>query len=73
MKAYGYVLGKDDGLEELQTVSLCFTDYTEAQQFANFAIACAKKMKALAEDYDHEHFNGGAVPDVTIGRLYSSD
>ncbi len=69
MKLYGYSSGKDDRLEEIKSVSLCFESHVEAQKFADFANECAKKMKDWGDDYDHEHFAGGELADIVISRL----
>ncbi len=69
MKLYGCLSGKDDQLEKIKSVSLCFESHAEAQKFADFADECAKKMKAWGEDYDHEHFAGGELADIVIARL----
>jgi len=58
---------------ELDGVAICFHTAEEAMKFAEFALFCAKDMKRHGDDWDHEHFAGGEVPDITINRLYDEN
>ena len=74
MKLYGYANGDNaDTLLELNNVAICFQHPEDARKFANFAMACADKMTAMGDAYDHVHFGGGETPDITIEQLVGSN
>jgi len=70
LKLYGYANADgNDKLLEMKSVAICFQSPEGARKFADFVNACAEEMKALGTDYDHVHFAGGDIPDITIERL----
>lgn len=74
MKLYGHADGiKTETSLELNGVAICFHTANEAMRFAEFALSCAKEMELHGDDWDHEHFDGGKVPDITINRLYNEN
>jgi hypothetical protein len=66
MKLYARV---DDKILELEAVSICFQSQEDAVKFAEFAQFCSDRMRLLGDNYSHEHFAAGALPDLTIERL----
>ncbi|MEL6563924.1 MAG: hypothetical protein AAFQ59_05735 [Pseudomonadota bacterium] len=74
MKLYGYANGDvSQKVLELDSVAICFESPEEARGFAKFAQSCAEDMRRSGDDYDHEHFAGGEVPDITIERLLDAN
>ena len=71
MKLYGHSKSiSDDTSVELDGVVICFHPAEEAIKVAEFALSCAEDLKRHGDDWDHEHFADGEVPDITINRLY---
>lgn len=66
LKLYSRV---NDELIELESVALCFRGVEDAERFAAFALDCCRVMREMGDDFSHEHYAGGEVPDVTIERL----
>ena len=74
MKIYGHTDSiKTETSLELDEVAICFHTTEEAMKFAEFALSCAKDMERYGDNWDHEHFVGGEVPDITINRLYDAN
>jgi hypothetical protein len=73
-KLYGNARGEAQFVE-LETASLCFQSWQDANRFAEFARHCADLMKSMGASYDHEHLidfdaaQNDRYPDITIERL----
>lgn len=69
MKIFCKRVDDDETIIEAGSVALCFESAEEALDFAKFALRSSEIFESLGEDYSHEHFRGGMMPDVTIERL----
>jgi hypothetical protein len=63
MVVYGYSLKNKKKLLEMKEVTFQVSQ-KEAQQLADFFSKCATEM--TKPNWDHEHFNGGNIPDVIV-------
>lgn len=64
MKLYGYSQSSSD-LMQLQEVTFQISS-EEAERLAVFFHKCSQEMNS--PHWNHEHFDGGALPDVIIFR-----
>lgn len=63
MMVYGYSLNNQKQLLEMKEVTFQISQ-NEAQKLADFFLKCATEM--TKSNWDHEHFNGGGIPDVIV-------